>query len=52
MVMATSSVTKRFVINDDEVFERLIEASKKPKKRIKESNFYEDGKKELKKCFG
>lgn len=50
--MATSSITKRFIIKDDATFENLIKASKKPKKRVRTSNAYEEGKKQLKQYFG
>lgn len=51
-VMATSSITKKFIIKDDETFENLIRASKKPKKRVRTSNVYEEGKKKLEQYFG
>ena len=50
--MPTSSITKKFIIKDDATFENLIMASKKPKKRVKSSNAYEEGKKSLKQYFG
>ena len=52
MFMATSSITKKFIIKDDATFDKLIQASKRPKKRVKTSNAYEDGKKVLEQYFG
>ncbi len=49
--MATSSITKRFVIKDDSVCERLIAVINDPnckKKKVSNPNAYEDGKKLLK----
>lgn len=49
--MPTDSITKRFVIKDDSVCERLIEALTDPKNKkrdIPNPNAYEEGKKILK----
>lgn len=50
--MATSSITKKFVIKDDTTFENLIQASRKPMKRVRSTNIYEEGKKKLEQYFG
>ena len=50
--MATSSITKSFVIKDDKAREKLIKAlnDRTPKKTV-ETNYYEDGKKKLAQYF-
>lgn len=51
--MATSSITKRFVIKDDKVCDRLIKALKEPApKKTVNTNYYEEGKKLLVQYFG
>jgi len=51
--MATSSITKSFVIKDDRTCEKLIKAMNEstPKKEIS-TNYYEEGKKKLAQYFG
>lgn len=50
--MATSSITKRFVIKNDNVCDKLIKAlnDPAPKKEIS-TNHYEEGKKKLTQYF-
>lgn len=48
--MATSSITKKFVVKDDKACERLISVLSQPTSRKKKSNTpskYEEGKKKL-----
>ena len=47
--MATSSITKEFVIRDDKACDRLIKVLSQPSKRKKPNspNRYEEGKKKL-----
>lgn len=47
--MATTSITKKFVIKDDAACEKLIQilSSKSTRKKKKTSNRYEEGKKIL-----
>lgn len=51
--MATSSITKAFIIKDDIACEKLIKAINMPKtiKNVK-TNSYEKGKERLKSYFG
>ena len=51
--MATSSITKSFVIKDDKACDKLIKAlnDTTPKKVVK-TNYYEEGKKKLTQYFG
>lgn len=51
--MATSSITKSFVIEDEKACDRLIEAMNDslPKKVVK-TDYYEEGKKKLAQYFG
>lgn len=51
--MATSSITKTFVVKDDEACEKLIKASREPRTtKVIKTNFYEEGKKQLAHYFG
>lgn len=51
--MATSSITKTFVIDSDKKAERFLEiTAKKPHKSHVKTNFYGEGKKTLKQFFG
>lgn len=50
--MATSSITKTFIIKDDEACERLIKALNEPTPKKIETNYYEEGKKKLAQYFG
>lgn len=53
--MATSSITKQFVIKDDKACDRLIEILNRPsrrKKTMNSSNKYLEGKKKLVQYFG
>ncbi len=52
--MATSSITKKFIIKDDKACDRLIAAlaAPKPRQMKKSSNSYEEGKKQLAHYFG
>ena len=51
--MATSSITRAFIIHDDAACDRLIKALNEPvqKKEISR-NYYEEGKKKLAEYFG
>jgi len=50
--MATESITKQFIIKDDEACEKIIEAFKNPfKKKVIKTNNYEKGKKRLVQFF-
>ncbi|MCM1039424.1 MAG: hypothetical protein NC434_08875 [Ruminococcus sp.] len=51
--MATSSITKTFVIKDEKVCDKLIKAlnDTPPRKAVK-TNYYEEGKKKLTQYFG
>ena len=50
--MATESITKQFVIKDDEACKRLIEALKNPsQKKVIKTNNYEKGKEKLAQFF-
>ena len=51
--MATSSITKKFVIKNDEACDRLIEIlnENSPKKEVN-ADFYEEGKRTLEQYFG
>ncbi len=51
--MATSSITKDFVVKDDKACEKLIRAirSSVPLKVVK-TNYYEEGKRKLVQYFG
>jgi hypothetical protein len=52
--MATSSITKKFVIKDDKACDKLIKVINEPSKRkepIKSSNKYDEGKKKLAQYF-
>ncbi len=51
--MATSSITKQFVIKDEKVWDKLIEALKEPvPEKVIDTNYYEEGKKLLAQYFG
>ncbi len=51
--MATSSITKSFIIKDDKVCDKLIEALNAPTpKRVVDTNYYEEGKEKLVQYFG
>ena len=55
IIMATSSITKQFVIKDDKACDRLIEILNRPsrrKKTMNSSNKYLEGKKKLVQYFG
>lgn len=49
--MATESILKEFVIQDDEACDRLIEILNGPVEPIKKTNHYEYGMKKLKEYF-
>lgn len=51
--MATSSITKSFIIKDDKTCDKLIKSLNNPvpSKRI-DTNYYEEGKKKLAQYFG
>lgn len=52
--MATSSITKTFVINNDKAREKLIAACNNPSSapKYESKNYYEEGKKTLAHYFG
>lgn len=51
--MATSSITKSFVIKNDKACDKLIKALGDPTpKKVVKTNYYEDGKKKLAQYFG
>ena len=51
--MATSSITKTFIVNDDKTCEKLIKAMNKPRiTKVVKTNSYEEGKERLKSYFG
>ncbi len=50
--MATSSITKKFIIKDNETMKRLINALKAPKKQRTEKKSYEKGKALLLQHYG
>lgn len=50
--MATSSITKNFVIESDEECEILIKAFNEPTPKRKKTHYYEEGKKKLVEYFG
>lgn len=51
--MATSSITKSFVIKDDRACDKLIKAlSDTTPKKVVKTNHYEEGKKKLAQYFG
>ncbi len=50
--MATESITKQFIIKDDEACKKLIDALKNPsQKKVIKTNNYEKGKKQLVQFF-
>lgn len=50
--MATSSITKSFVIKDDKACDKLIKAlSDTTPKKMVSTNYYEEGKKKLAQYF-
>ena len=51
-IMATSSITKKFVIKDDETMKRLVNALEAPKKQRTEKKSYEKGKELLLQHYG
>lgn len=52
MKMATESITKQFIIKDDEACKKLIDALKNPsEKKVIKTNNYEKGKKQLVQFF-
>lgn len=51
--MATSSITKTFIIKDDKTCEKLIKAMNEPRTtKVIKTNSYEEGKEKLKSYFG
>lgn len=51
--MATSSITKSFVVKDDKACEKLVKALNDPTpKKVVNTNHYEEGKKKLAQYFG
>ena len=50
--MATESITKQFIIKDDEACKKLIDALKNPsQKKVIKTNNYEKGKEKLAQFF-
>ena len=53
VIMPTSSITKEFVVKNEESAERLAALLvSRPKTKYKKSPAYENGKKSLKRLFG
>ena len=53
VLMATSSITKTFIIKDDKTCEKLIKAMNEPRTtKVIKTNSYEEGKEKLKSYFG
>lgn len=51
--MATSSITKSFVVKDDKACDNLIKALNTPTPRkVVKTNYYEEGKEKLVRYFG
>ena len=51
--MATSSITKSFVIKDDRACDKLIRAlNDTTTQKVVKTNYYEEGKKKLAQYFG